>query len=164
MYLYRHIQKWIYHNFLIGIFKFIFRFSKHADISTADISPIQRNPLLNSAVTNWTSGLKIRFQNLHPDWFSAAWLLQPQLWLFWQNIKTSKELDLRSNEGRFLLFQSKLVFWYQGKEMIPADARTRNFWSRIFHTLTVLICKPQIKCRVMSNFNFQWPKPCTGII
>lgn len=133
MYLYRHIQKWIYNSWS-AFSKPCSDYPNTLTSSTANISPIQRNPLLNSVVAD----LDIRRRNQISK--SASRLTLSSMTAVGATVVIpTKDQKNYIFVLRFPLFQSKLVFWYFRKEVIPVSTHEhRNFWSRIFLTRTYL--------------------------
>lgn len=141
MYLYRHIQKWIYNSWS-AFSKPCSDYPNTLTSSTANISPIQRNPLLNSVVAD----LDIRRRNQISK--SASRLTLSSMTAVGATVVIpTKDQKNYSFVLRFPLFQSKLVFWYFRKEVIPVSTHEhRNFWSRIFLTRTYLFVNHKFKC------------------
>ena len=139
MYLYRHIQKWIYNSWSA----FSNPFSDYPNTltsSTTDISPIQRNPWLNSVVAD----LDIRRWNQISK--SASRLTLSSMTAVGATVviptKDQKNYSfVLMNAEDFHCFNPSSCFDTPGKRWFHEH---RNFWSRIFRTCTYLFANHKL--------------------
>lgn len=142
MYLYRHVQKWIYNSW--SAFSNPFPdYPNTLTSSTADISPIQRSPLFNSVVAD----LDIRRKNQISK--SASRLTLSSMAAVGATVviptKDQKNYSfVLMNAEDFHCFNPSSCFDISGKRWFQSTHKHRNFWSRIFRTRTYLFANHKL--------------------